>query len=392
MAGRVLRLIINIENPPLFQRRRDMRDLTTSWSLLALAASLLGCSPGVEDYPRELEEAICEWRHACHAYERVGDCIEASRIDEDPEYTYLAAAVAAGSVEYDAAAAADCLEAIAERGCRFDDPDPEVCDNVFRGKVGRNAPCLSSAECAGDAVCGFAPGCRAEDACCVGACRVFADPLAIGEVCSFGGVGCVETAYCAPDAVTGLPTVCTARVKPGGDCSIGQTCAEGSDCDGSVCRKVELRAAGEPCDGSFVRCEEPAQCLYREDGEPRVCVVAGELGAPCDSSNGLGCSRVDTFCDDGPDGSGLCVLLPGEGQACAYGHECLPYLDCHDGGYDGDANAVKPSECRPKGGLGDACGDAEGTYVGCLGELECIEGSCRFAETPASEPCAVPKQ
>ena len=212
-------------------------------------------------------------------------------------------------------AAADCLHAISERGCVDDEgPPPEVCDRVFLGKIGRNGPCLNSAECAGNAVCGFDPTCS--DQCCVGACRVFADPVAIGEPCSFGGVACVPEAFCASDPVTFLATVCTKRVKAGGDCSLGQVCVEGVECDGSMCREVEQLKEGDVCDVPFATCVEPARCTYQAEGEPPRCAVPPTLGAPCDPNNDT-CDRVDTYCDPA---SLLCTLLPGPGQACLNGY------------------------------------------------------------------------
>ena len=349
--------------------------------MLSLGAGLLACTPSIEDYPAELEEAFCAWQHACHQYERPGECIEANALESDPDYTYLAAAVVQGNVEYDRDAAAACLDAIRERSCTFEDDAKSVCDGVFHGRIGRNGPCLSTAECAGNAVCGFEPNCA--DMCCVGACRVFADPVKIGEPCSFGGVGCEEDAFCANDPITFIPTVCTARVEAGGDCSLGQPCVDTAACDGSECRKIELRAPGEQCSGEFIACEEPGVCSGFEGAEPPVCVVAAELGAPCDFD--IPCIRFDTFCDEN---SKLCTLLPGPGQGC-FQFSCLPYAECEsESNFDVDM-ANTGARCVARLGAGEACAE-DGSGVGCLGALDCIDGTCALPVVEAGEVCAVP--
>lgn len=364
-----------------------IRDLSRTHALLlSLGTALTACSPAIGDYASELEEAVCDWEHACHLYERRSDCIDARVIDRDPEFDYLQRAAAAGNVEYDADAAAACLDAIRERGCTYEDlqRQPEVCDDVFRGRVGRNAPCLSSAECAGDAVCGFDPACS-DDMCCVGACRVFADPIAVGEPCGFGGVGCVEEAFCATDPVTFQATVCTKRVKIGGDCSLGEACVDGAACDGEQCRKIDLRAPGEPCDQQFVDCAEPGRCRYTEDAGA-ICVVDGKLGAPC--TREIGCGDIDSYCDDA---SGLCTLLPGHGQACVDGYQCAAWASCYSL-YVDQYDAQGESTCVRRAGLGDACssGDDSGPYVACLGDLQCDAGRCVLPPVVTGEQCAVP--
>jgi hypothetical protein len=362
------------------------RDLSMSrFLLLSLGTALAACSPAIGDYGREYEEAFCAWQHKCHVYEKKSDCIDAETLERDPEFDYLVRAVAAGNVDYDADAAADCLDAIAERSCDYQMTTPEVCDRVFKGRVGKNAPCLSTAECAGNAVCGFNPNCG-DDQCCVGACRVFADPVEVGEPCSFSGTDCVPEAFCATDPVTFMPTVCTERVKAGGNCSAGQQCVEGAQCDGTECREIELRGPGERCDEEFVSCEPPGQCNYA-DGEA-VCVVAGELGAPC--TGGSGCNRFDTFCDEP---SGLCTLLPGPGQPCVNGYECLPYASCDGAYYDEFGEQQGDSSvCVARAKIGEACGPAEGDKraVDCLGELQCEAGTCVLPPLMVTEQCEPP--
>lgn len=346
---------------------------------LALAG-LVACTPSIEDYPRELEQAFCDWQHSCHSFERTRDCVDALVIDQDPQFAYLVRANAAGSVKYDVDTAADCLDAIRDRGCNNDDVPPEVCDRVFVGQVGRNAPCINTAECAGNAVCGFDPTCS--DQCCVGACRVFADPVEIGAACSFSGTACVPEAYCAQDPMTGLTTVCTKLVKPGGDCSLGQQCDENSQCDGEgKCRKVKLAGEGEACGIEYVRCAEPHSCIYTSDGKPR-CGSQPVHGEPCDPSEG-GCQGFNAYCDEP---SGLCTLKPGPGQACGY--ECLPYAICenNDAEPDGDGSGASTSSCVRLPTEGEHCEE----YGRCLGDLQCVDTVCALPTVEATPVCEVP--
>lgn len=342
------------------------------------SAALAACTPSLEDYPRELEEAICEWEHGCHVFARERDCLAARAIDRDPRFDYLQQAVAAGSVEYDREAAADCLDAIRGRSCEERYPAQEpACAAVFAGKVGRNGPCMDSGECAGNAICGFDPRCT--DQCCVGACRVLAEPGAIGEPCG-GSRVCVDEAYCAFDPMTGVSTVCTARVKAGGDCSLGQRCDADSSCDGSVCRAKTVAKVGEPCGDGLVTCAEPARCVYSFEGGQR-CQVAPQLGAPCDPQ-GISCARFDTYCDVN---SGLCVLRPGPGAGCPT-YECAEYASCED------LSGSGARTCARKALAGEACGYLEDLdrYVECQGDLRCTDGRCALADPEAGPSCPVP--
>lgn len=347
-----------------------------SMATVVASGLLAACTPGLEDYPRELEEAICEWQQGCHLYERRSDCIDALAIDRDVKFDYLVEAVAAGRIEYDREAAADCFDAIRERDCVNTDPGEEpACKAALRGRMGRNGPCMLSAECAEGGVCGFDPSCSEQ--CCVGACRVRADPLELGEACG-GSIECAEGGYCGFDP--GGAQVCLARVKVGGDCSIGQTCAEGSDCDGAVCRATTVAKEGERCDGRAI-CEPSAYCVF-EGGETPVCRIPPQLGAPCDPQ-GIGCARFDTVCDEA---SRLCVLLPVPGAGCP-DYRCANYATCQNLIPD------EPPTCVALGTAGSSCGPQgdEGGYIDCLGDLECIDDTCVLPEVEPGSKCPVPE-
>lgn len=342
--------------------------------MAAIVAGLLAaCTPGVEDYPRELEEAICEWQHACHIYERKSDCRDALAIDSDPRFDYVQRAVEVGRIEYDGDAAADCFAAIRERNCENGDPAEEpACAAALRGRMGRNGPCIDSLECAEGGICGFDPGCS--DQCCVGACRVRSGPLALGEACG-GSIDCVAEGYCGPDG--GGTLVCLPRVAVGADCSLGQQCEDSSVCDGAVCQALKVAEVDERCDG-IVSCAEPARCTYEDDGQ--YCRVPPQLGAPCDPQ-GIACARFDTTCDEV---SKLCVLLPGPGAGCEY--QCAAYASCEN------LTSGGPNTCVRKAAAGEACGFKDDRYTECLGALQCdADQRCALPSVESAPTCTVPE-
>jgi len=355
----------------------------TAWWIVGAGALLAGCgAPTVGEYAEQLELAYCQWETECHRFSSVTECQGARGLDRAPEFVYLIEAVAAGSAEYDAEAALGCLAAIREQGCGEAYPErPADCEAVFRGRIGRNGPCMSSLECAGDAVCGFDPGCA--DECCPGACRVLPEPQGKGETCG-GTALCKEGLYCAVDPTTFAPTVCESRVKAGGGCLFGDECVESAFCDGETCRKYADREVGESCDAREDRCVAPAEChSIRPGDETEVlrCVVPAGLGEPCDPDDYAGCARFDTFCEAT---SRLCTLLPVPGAACSP-EGCAGYAFCVNDA--GDEAAI--GTCEPLAGPGDACGDIGAMYVQCLGDLWCEDSVCALQEQAASE-CPVP--
>lgn len=352
---------------------------TAGWGLGALLAA--GCgAPAVDEYAEQLELAYCQWEAECHRFAAVADC-QAARADErDPQLAYMSAAVAAGTALYDGEAALACLEAIRGLGCGAQYPEtPAVCREVFRGKIGRNGPCMSAFECVGEAICGFDPACT--DACCPGACRVLPEPLEEGEACG-GTRACADGLFCGFDEVTGMATACAPRVKAGERCSSDAGCVEAAYCDDGKCRMRPVRGIGQACDLNDV-CEAPGQCHYLSiDGvEQARCVAPGGLGAPCNASDSGTCARFDTFCDETTNS---CELLPGPGAGCSPG-------GCADHAFCVRADGDEVGTCTALARAGEACGEVAGVYVQCLGDLQCDMFS-RCALPPPSEraDCPVP--
>lgn len=350
-----------------------------------------GCgAPAVGEYADELELAYCEWETECHRFASVSDCKAARGLDRDPDFMYLIGAVQAGTAEYDGEAALDCLDAIRGRDCTDPLPaPPTVCGDVFRGRIGRNGPCMSSLECVGEAVCGFDPTCS--DECCPGACRVLPDLLEKGDACG-GSAQCEPGLYCAFDPDTSMSTVCSSLVKVGGACVFDDACVEEAYCgDDGKCTKWTDRADGESCDQRDERCVAPAECHYVQSADDEFsseqrCVTPGHLGAACDPLDYGSCARFDTYCDAGTK---LCTLLPVPGAACAT-NGCAEYATCESEGF-GENGEPSPGTCVALAGAGDACGEVDGRYVQCLGDLWCDENQvCALTESSA-EVCPVPE-
>lgn len=122
-------------------------------------------------------------------------------------------AVDAGTVRYDDAAAAACLQASRAAACGV--APGEVCDRVLVGLVAGGQPCASNLECAAGGIC------LGSDA---GAGRCGAKP-ALGEPCP--DYDCEDGSYCAlsQDAAT-----CVALEADGAACSLGSECRSGN-CD-----------------------------------------------------------------------------------------------------------------------------------------------------------------
>lgn len=361
-----------------------MKMRTSNFALWLCA--LAGCAEPLTpvSYAEEYEEALCAWSSGCGVFPSRGQCRDALVWDSSGRFQYLAAAVEAGRVAFDAEAATACLDQVVDLACEqslleavlfFTGPTaaPEVCGDVFVGQVRNYDPCLNSEECAGqNAVCGFSPMCG-NDACCEGSCRDLGAPPEIGEACTGS---CGDDAFCARDPMTNGFTVCTRRREAGVDCGdLFDSCAEGLYCEfdndvgGATCRK--LLAAGENCANGGV-CADDLRCYNLGDGA-RQCQHLPIEGAACATNNYPQCARVDNYCDP----SNHCAKLGGPGDRCP-DYSCVPYAEC-------DTDTLT---CVARGDVGAPCG-AAADYVQCLGHLQCGEDE-RCAVPEAESVCEVP--
>ncbi len=297
---------------------------------------------------------------------------------QDPDA--LIAAVDDGSMTYDAAQGAACLDALRalrdgdacaiDNGLDFGDDHP--CTLAVQGATATGDACILDAQCSGDMRC---------------------IPSDSGDACS-------------------------ATCQPGGDecgdtrCSADETCVDGTTCQA----KGEL---GEPC-------TTPEQCIgaltcsfAQSDMGSGVCVEPGsaEEGEGCD--NDVEC--VDgTTCEPSPGGK-ICTTRPafvfnGMGEPCAGLFEspfCQPGLVCNDLTFNSDTFMFEGT-CGPPQPQGAACdqyfqcaydlqcegadlGEERGTCealraVGsdCSIDLECATGVCDYPDDATVGACAAP--
>ena len=357
---------------------------------------------GFDDFYAAAEQAFCEWQVACRQYGVTERCqtvihmesrlsmqqLSGVGLADAVPIDYMKEAIKVGRIGFDEEKAATCLAFVGKRSCDITYLHPwteeelagqAACAGVFTGRMGRNGPCLSAAECAETSVCGFDPNCV--DACCVGACRVLAQPLALGEACG-GNAPCAVDSYCANDPNTSMPTVCTASPTVGQPCD--GACTAGSFCDYTgdtpVCRVP--KAEGAICYGDH-ECERPGICRYNDIDYTGKCFRPRDEGEACDFDSDYGpqCLRFDNACDLG----GLvCGPLPSKGENC-------PDYACQGDYFCSEAQGER---CVPVADAGEPCGYSPANYdfVPCSGDnfcdFEAESGVCQ--EPSGAAGCAVP--
>lgn len=206
------------------------------------------------------------------------------------------------------------------------------------------------------APCDVSSDCERGLACVMGICGPSGAPCARSEACGPGLV-CVGAAL----------TTCTADVVDGGTCARTSDCAPGSYCDARG-RCAEIPSLGESCESV---CTDGLSC----DLPTGTCVVARDLGAPCQDSAhasclpGLFCGgtcmaprAIDQVCGEGQCATGLgcdwgmCAPLLYEGAACSGSDTCVEGLYC------------------PPDPLTARCTPLEGDGGPCLRATDCAPG------------------
>ncbi len=333
-----------------------------------------------DDFYALAEEAFCHWQVECNQYGVEARCASVNHIEqrlsmqriagvgngEAVPIDYMREAIEVGRIGYDKKKAAACIEYVRARSCEHPQlhaaTEEELagrtaCAELFVGRMTANGPCMSASECAGPAVCGFDPNCT--EACCVGACRVFAGPNEVGESCQNGN-GCVADSYCDFDPNTGMQTTCKAAPKLGQTCPQG-VCATGAVCDytGDTPRCVAPKAPGARCYGDD-ECEQPGVCRYDPNLDDAVCFRPADTGGACTFGNGgQQCLRFDNDC--GP--SNTCEPLPGKDEPCG-NIQCAGDFFCSE---------ARGYRCTPVADEGEGCGYSNDgfEYIPCSGDHRC---------------------
>ncbi|MEZ4452862.1 MAG: hypothetical protein R3B09_25615 [Nannocystaceae bacterium] len=355
---------------------------------LALALALPACSgSGPEDPPPTMtfteyreayEQALCEWRVGCKLEESLEKCREWTFLDREGSYTE--AALEKGTLLFHGDLAQGCLDELKALSCLREDPTgTPTCLDVLEGQVAPEEPCMLSAECALDGVCGKDPSCV--DMCCAGECRVLPGPLKIGEDCTNPTRTCEDGSFCQVDPITFQLTVCAPKVGLGGSCAFdgSAACSDDTYCrfDTGLC--TARIPEGADCYNYSDACTAPAVCVYFGDypNYNASCRSPAALGAPCSVElYNRACLDLGAVCNPG---TGVCEDGPEIGAPC---------VDSRCGGAaycDYETNV-----CRGYAALGTPCGYLNGD-VACGGALQCDNDVCT-APSYLEDACPVPGQ
>lgn len=328
--------------------------MISSLLLTAVAAGCGGSSAGTaSSYWDQLLQASCSYGVRCGVYENLDSCkatLGTIRRSLGQLIASEDAAVASGSLSYDADAAATCLDMRQNRAC--DDAlsrAASVCDHVFVGTRRTGEACAFPTECVSD-VCNV-PSCSM--ACCAGTCGDAPTLVAIGQSCAAGP--CVDGAYCdASETCSALlpaGAACTSIL----DCQVDLICGDSSH----TCLKPAARGqACNPADSSLLACAVGA-C----DAVSKTCVPYVFAGAACDPNNNL-CGFA-LSCDPA---SSKCTAGPALGESCS--------SRCAADGYCKWDSTTGTGICVPLGAKGDSC----------TTDAACETGTC----DPAAHACADP--
>jgi hypothetical protein len=266
--------------------------------------------------------SLCAFEVRCGLYPDQTTCAGATATN----LSQITADVSAGTIQYDAAAASDCLNAFASLGCnRSDQPDktPQSCSDAFKGTIADGAACFINQECVSQK-CNVG-SCAQGAMCCQGTCGATVPPIPAGGDCSGQSSSCVGGTFCQTGAGATSAT-CAARVAEGQPCMSVDECLVGLACHfdaataSGVCERFP--AEGETCDPTQLGCNASTDFC---DQATKKCVHDLAVGDPCPSGNGcVSYARCDTA-------RMVCVARGAVGGPCASQSDCLGSLACTNG-------------------------------------------------------------
>ncbi len=265
----------------------------------------------------------------------------------------LLRALEAGTVAYDAEAAADCLaklrgyvgelsciqarrlQSLVVRGI-VERELISTCPDVFTARAELGDECAVAEECSGDLVC------RREEG---EGCGVCVDPDQVGTSGQGGGFrfalegeGCGSPNH-SPTCDPTSPLVCSRsgegsgwtclpeRSRSEGEaCGSFGACEDGLVCVGETCESFEIVAEGESCESESNYCDPPRVCRATGTGES-ACADPGGEGDACRRNESC---REGLWCDREPFGqeAGECASPLEEGEDCGAGEPCASGLRC----------------------------------------------------------------
>ncbi len=267
---------------------------------VGVGGATLGCAadegPSASDFISEYADSTCNAVAGCCtaagiAFDQVACTVQ---IREKLEAT-----AASPNTHYDAAAATDCLAAIAQVAAVCDGGGPVECSGVFAGTLPRGAECTLDAQCAvphgGFSYCAW----DEEDDDTATCIQRFPAPrvlVGLGEECDWSCFAAHGGCDGESSSADGSP-VRLCRDSDGLFCSEFGTCSTTSGL-GESCETSDECSVGTFCEGEY------------------QCAAQTPLGGPCSKS----ISCVDgAFCDKD---AGICVAGKADGEPCQGSGEC----------------------------------------------------------------------
>ena len=331
---------------------RSGRGVRTVAVVLMMAG--LGCgggSSGGGSGSPATAEAFCEQSNAIYGPNSLR-CAGGTAADWSSNAHCVAIGMAKANIQFDAAAAKDCLATIQTDAATMCNPQPDCLAQVQKGLVPDGQPCTLNEECASaGSFCMSADDTTCAPLLCTGPSPVGAQCGPLGCV---AGAGCDTTKnLCVPEVFGDVGATCsfdpTMQCKDGLDCVyIGndatgtcQTaappppssgCTTDDDCDtffeycDTTC-KPRL-PVGQPCTDHPTACQLLSVC----DPVTNRCSAAGHPGQPCGgftTPSSIFAYCATGFCDATDPKAPVCAAYKKLGAACTAGAECESGV-CHN--------------------------------------------------------------
>ena len=313
---------------------------------MVLAAAACGGSSGssitvtAENEQSAFSAAICQIAAQCNEVENVAECITSQEGKyPDPTDAQFAAAVAAGTIKFDATTLQACLDALLAQPCDANlltsHDVPAACSSADAkakngGTVVDGGNCFFNDECVSGRCSNDGMGCS--DACCPGTCDTTSTIVA-------DGAGCDGTNTVCPTGDTCVNGSCRAYGAAGADCASGNDCQSGYSCPNNLCALLPTvgqtcvpdtgcfgagvqcftdTAGASTCKATVSRGESCADALCKGfstcDATTMKCIAEPIAGEPCVS----GICGPGTYCDES-NGTSICTALLADGAACSNG-------------------------------------------------------------------------
>jgi hypothetical protein len=348
-------------------------------------------NPALGEFVSCLTDAICDLFDRCDCFFANASTCEAARFelygDVEAPYldAYLADAVQAGILTYDAVQAGQCLSFLRAPNCSVLHDESDLFRTTcrpFTGTVQSAGVCFTEMECA-------TPGSRCDQgpcdgaACCAGSCT---PPAAINGDCTAEGL-CPPDAHCVQGA--------TARTcltgEAGSVCNSDGDCDRDHHCTGNQCRP-DLDT-DELCVRD-AQCQAPDRCVGNSLGIGQgSCRAVDTVNAACEDEC-LGC----LYCDrPDPNQLGTCAARKPIDASCGDNQECAGTVEtqcdptsttCRPRGVPDGQPCSSSNIClfgsfctnEISGGPSGTCATPQPNGSVCGGDDQCASGIC--AGTP----------